>query len=62
MYKNAPINSPLHWGQKYEPISQQLYELKYNKSIDYNTRKLLDKYLKKKKLLEHLRYNYGIIL
>ena len=29
----ASTESPLHWGQKYEPISQQLYELKYNTKI-----------------------------
>ena len=44
-----------------ETYAKSIYELKY-KSIDYDTRKLLDKYLKKKKLLEYLRYNYGIIL
>lgn len=28
------INSPFHWGQKYEPLSVQLYESKYNTKID----------------------------
>jgi putative phage-type endonuclease len=28
------INSPFHWGQKYEPLSVQLYEAKYNTRID----------------------------
>lgn len=27
------INSPLHWGQKYEPISQMLYETLFNTTI-----------------------------
>jgi len=27
------INSPLHWGQKYEPISQMLYETMFNTKI-----------------------------
>lgn len=26
-YKGAPIDSPLHWGQKYEPISVQWYDM-----------------------------------
>lgn len=29
----ASTESPLHWGQKYEPVSVQLYELKYNTKI-----------------------------
>lgn len=27
------INSPLHWGQKYEPVSTMLYENKYHTTI-----------------------------
>lgn len=28
------VNSPLHWGQKYEPLSVKIYEHKYNTKID----------------------------
>lgn len=41
--------------------AKSIYELKFNKLIDYDTKNLLDKYLRKKKLLCYLRYNYGII-
>lgn len=33
IYKSAPIGSPLHWGQKYEPVSIELYENLYNTKI-----------------------------
>ena len=42
--------------------AKSIYELKCNKSIDYYTRRLLDKYLHKKKLICQLRYKHGIIL
>ena len=31
--QNVNVNSPLHWGQKYEPISVLIYEKKYNTTI-----------------------------
>lgn len=34
LYKNASCDSPLHWGQKYEPVSIQLYENLYNTTIE----------------------------
>ena len=33
IYKNAPIDSPLHWGQKYEPVSVEFYKQLYNTEI-----------------------------
>ena len=33
-YKRVSINTPLHWGQKYEPVSQQYYEHKYDAIIE----------------------------
>ena len=33
IYKNAPITSPLHWGQKYEPVSVELYKKLYDTEI-----------------------------
>ena len=33
IYSNTPINSPLHWGQKYEPVSVELYKKLYNTEI-----------------------------
>ena len=30
---NTPINSPLHWGQKYEPVSIEFYKKLYNTEI-----------------------------
>ena len=33
LYKPASINSPLHWGQKYEPVSIELYKKMYNTEI-----------------------------
>ena len=41
--------------------AKSIFDLKNNKLIDYETKRLLDKYLRKKKLLSYLRYNYGII-
>jgi putative phage-type endonuclease len=32
-YKSVNVNSPFHWGQKYEPVSQMYYEFKYNAII-----------------------------
>tara|TARA_Y100000389_G_scaffold152744_1_gene152805 strand:- start:9 stop:1478 length:1470 start_codon:yes stop_codon:yes gene_type:complete len=32
-FKVTNLNSPLHWGQKYEPISTMYYEFKYNTVI-----------------------------
>jgi len=32
--KMVNTNSPLHWGQKYEPLSVLLYEQKYNTRVD----------------------------
>jgi putative phage-type endonuclease len=31
--KMVNTNSPLHWGQKYEPLSVMLYEKRYNTSV-----------------------------
>ena len=33
---NSSVNilSPLHWGQKYEPLSVMIYEEKYNTKIE----------------------------
>ena len=42
--------------------AKSIFNLKYNKLIDYETKRLLDKYLQKKKLLCYLRYKYGIII
>jgi hypothetical protein len=42
--------------------AKSIYELKCNKLLDYDTRRLLDKYLRKKKLICQLRYKHGIIL
>ena len=33
IHKNAPIASPLHWGQKYEPVSIEFYKNLYNTEI-----------------------------
>ncbi len=32
-YNYVNINTPFHWGQKYEPVSQMYYEYKYNAII-----------------------------
>jgi len=32
-YSSVNINSPFHWGQKYEPVSQMYYEYKYDATI-----------------------------
>ena len=42
--------------------AKSIFDLKYNKSLDYDTRRLLDKYLRKNKLISQLRYKHGIIL
>ena len=34
LYKNASLDSPMHWGQKYEPVSIELYEKLYNTKIE----------------------------
>ena len=31
---NININSPMHWGQKYEPISQRFYEHMYSTELE----------------------------
>lgn len=33
-YKFVNVNSPLHWGQKYEPISVMIYEKKFDTTIE----------------------------
>jgi len=33
IHRQAPIDSPLHWGQKYEPVSVELYEKLYKTTI-----------------------------
>ena len=33
-YNSVNINSPLHWGQKYEPLSVMLYEKYYNTTVE----------------------------
>ena len=36
IYKHPPIDSPLHWGQKYEPVSTEFYKKLYKTEItDY---------------------------
>ena len=36
IYKNPPVDSPLHWGQKYEPVSIEFYKKLYKTEIsDY---------------------------
>ena len=32
-FKVTNLNSPLHWGQKYEPVSTMYYEFKYNTKV-----------------------------
>ncbi len=32
-YKSVCTNSPMHWGQKYEPLSIMWYESKYNTTV-----------------------------
>jgi hypothetical protein len=32
--KMVNTNSPLHWGQKYEPLSVKIYEQKYNTQVE----------------------------
>ena len=32
-FKLPPLDSPLHWGQKYEPVSAELYKKLYNTNI-----------------------------
>jgi len=33
VHKQASIDSPLHWGQKYEPVSVELYSKLYNTEV-----------------------------
>jgi putative phage-type endonuclease len=33
VHKQASIDSPLHWGQKYEPVSAELYSNLYNTTV-----------------------------
>ena len=32
--KMVNVNSPLHWGQKYEPLSVKVYEYEYNTKVE----------------------------
>lgn len=34
LFKNPSLDSPLHWGQKYEPVSIEFYEYLYNTKIE----------------------------
>tara|TARA_A100001015_G_C14997298_1_gene716755 strand:+ start:647 stop:1915 length:1269 start_codon:yes stop_codon:yes gene_type:complete len=34
LFKNPSLDSPLHWGQKYEPVSIEFYEKMYNTKIE----------------------------
>ena len=34
LFASPPLESPLHWGQKYEPVSIELYECIYNTKIE----------------------------
>ena len=34
LFKSPSLDSPLHWGQKYEPVSIELYENLYNTKIE----------------------------
>jgi len=34
LFKNASLDSPLHWGQKYEPVSVEFYEQLYKTKIE----------------------------
>ena len=43
-YSNVNINSTLHWGQKYEPVSQSYYEHVYDTQIEEYGCILHDKY------------------
>lgn len=33
-YNNVNINSPFHWGHKYEPVSQSMYEYMFDTEIE----------------------------
>ena len=33
LFSKPSINSPMHWGQKYEPLSVMYYEMQYNTKI-----------------------------
>lgn len=33
-FKSYGVNTPLHWGQKYEPVSVMIYEDKYKTKVD----------------------------
>ena len=33
-YSSVNVDSPFHWGQKYEPLSIQIYEDKYNTKVE----------------------------
>lgn len=43
-YSNVNMNSTLHWGQKYEPISQMYYEYTYDTQIEEYSCILHDNY------------------
>ena len=34
MFAYVNVDSPLHWGQKYEPLSVLIYESMYNTTVD----------------------------
>ena len=33
-YTSVNVDSPFHWGQKYEPLSVQIYEKRYNTKVE----------------------------
>jgi putative phage-type endonuclease len=33
-FGQSPLNSPLHWGQKYEPVSVEFYKKMYNTEVE----------------------------
>ena len=33
-YASVNVDSPFHWGQKYEPLSIQIYEKRYNTNVE----------------------------
>lgn len=44
------INTPFHWGQKYEPLSVMLYESRYNTKVDDFG------------CIQHSEYNFWVLL
>ena len=39
------VNTPLHWGQKYEPLSVLIYEDKFNTKVEDFVKFLQDHYI-----------------